>query len=768
MKHVQQRQQIKQLPQEDKWLTLKSVNVLYLEYTFGGTVKDEGIYHSIFISTCKHRMEPITPSPINRRGLAGPSPNYGSTSQTESTITQSSSAVGIQLDSESESNENINVLDENFTSVSQYHKLSYYLPCSSWVGKYNRMKFLHDIIAGLSLASFQIPLSISYATSLAHTDPLSGLYSLGITPFVYAIFGSVPSMIVGPEAAISLVIGQAVETLVAHREDITSIQIITVTTFLAGLSLLIVGILRLGFLGTVLSRALLRGFIGSVGFVMILNSLISELKLNQTIIDVAEHYHTPFQKILFLVKYGPTNYHKPTITLSLIVFVVLLVLRSFKKRYIVRYKWIVFLPEILLVIIIVTFFSYQYDFKRKYGISVVGQFNSQGFEHLNNPVSKANRSLLPILGHLAVITATLGFFESITASKALGGIDNTVVSSNRELIALGLMNIIGSAFGVLPSFGGYGRSKINLKSGAETVVAGVCMGIITILTAKYFLPVIHYIPNCVLSVITTLVGLTLLEDIPKDVLFHIRCRGYNELFVFLLTILTTFFYSVELGICIGCLYSVVTIIKHSAKSRIQILAKVEGVNQFTNVIDYMDIYEGQDVNIEHIEGCLLVKIPEPLTFTNTEDMKERLDRVKRFGAPDAHPGSKEISRENIEYVIFDLHGLTYLDSSAAQILFEIIKTYQEDGSFVFFARVPRKKSLRHLLRESGILNLLETNMKRVAEVLPSCPISRSSYFISVEDAFMLIGRVRQVPHQYGQVEYDGSTVSKTLINSNLV
>lgn len=705
---------------------------------------------------------------LNQRHLSGSPQNYGSTSQNVLPNTQSTNSFGNQSDSVFESSENFSVQDETFNTISRYDMLAYYLPCSSWIGEYSWIKFLHDFIAGLSLASFQIPLSISYATSLAHTDPLSGLYSLGITPFVYAIFGSVPSMIVGPEAAISLVIGQTVETLVAHREDITSIQIITVTTFLAGLSLLIIGILRLGFLGTILSRALLRGFISSVGFVMIFNSLISELKLNKILRDAPEHYHTPFQKILFLIKYGRTNYHKPTLTLSLIVFTVLLTVRSFKKRYTGRYKWIIFLPEILLVIIVVTIFSYQYDFQKRYGISVVGEFSGQGFDHLKNPVSTDNRPMFSLLGQLSVITATLGFFESITASKALGGIDNSIVSSNRELIALGLMNMVGSTFGVLPSFGGYGRSKINLKSGAKTVVSGVCMGVITLLTAKYFLPVIHYIPNCVLSVITTLVGLTLLEDIPQDILFHIRCHGFNELIVFLLTVITTLFYSVELGICVGCLYSVITIIKHSAKSRIQILTKVEGINKFINVDDYMHFYEEGHVTVEQVEGCLLIKIPEPLTFTNTEDLKERLDRVKRFGTPNAHPGSKEIARENIDYVIFDLHGMTFLDSSAAQILYEIVKAYQEDGTFVFLARVPRKNDIRRLLKESGILELLEFNINRVMKMLYNRTTANALYFRSVEDALVMVGRIKQEPHEYGQMGDNSSVMSKTLMNSNLV
>lgn len=92
-------------------------------------------------------------------------------------------------------------------------------------------------------------MSLSYATTLAHVPVISGLYSLGIAPFVYLIFGSVPQMVVGPEAPISLVVGQAIEPLLHHmkKKHLDPLDYVSVITFLSGASLLGFGIGRLGF-----------------------------------------------------------------------------------------------------------------------------------------------------------------------------------------------------------------------------------------------------------------------------------------------------------------------------------------------------------------------------------------------------------------------------------------------------------------------------------------------------------------------------------------
>lgn len=670
-------------------------------------------------------------------------------------------------------------LDPNSVGASPtfWDVLPYYLPCFSWLPDYTWVKFGGDLVAGISLASFQIPLALSYATSLAHVEPLCGLYSLAFTPFLYAIFGSVPQMIVGPESAISLVVGQAVEKLTSHNSDLNVMDISVTITFISGGFLFFFGICRFGFLGNVLSRALLRGFISSVGLVMIVNALITELKLNKLLEETTGHYHTPFHKLIFISKYGPENYHKPTAILSFSCFAILMFIRIVKKRLMKKKRWPVFIPEILISIIVLILLSSKLKFKQKYNISIVGDFNTKGFDKLNNPLSKSNRELIPNLMSAGFITAMLGFFESTTASKSLGSAYDLAISSNRELVALGSMNLFASLFGALPSFGGYGRSKINAFSGAQTVMSGAIMGIIVLLTIWFLLSLIRYIPVCILSVVTTIVGISLLEEAPADLRFHISCRGYDELLVFAVTVFTTFFYSVEMGICIGCGYSIISIIKHSAKSRIQILARIENTTQFINSDDYLRNASAQNLpalpDLEELEGCLVVKVPEPLTFTNTEDLKERLNRLERFGSVKVHPGSRGIrTKDSTKYVVFDLNGMTFMDSSAAQIMMEIITSYKRRGVKVFLARVPFDNKIRLRLEASGVTKYVEKTIQK--STLPSIDLVNnnntqpSPYFTTIEDTLNAVDDIELSNANFEFANDEASVFSSTLFNSNLV
>ena len=100
------------------------------------------------------------------------------------------------------------------------------------------------------------------------------------------------------------------------------------------------------------------------------------------------------------------------------------------------------------------------------------------------------------------LIALLGFFESSVAAKALGGgegkagesIQGVSLSPNRELVALGVANIIGGCFMALPGFGGYGRSKVNASTGGRTPMSSIILSLITILCVLFLLPYFYYIP----------------------------------------------------------------------------------------------------------------------------------------------------------------------------------------------------------------------------------------------------------------------------------
>ena len=100
------------------------------------------------------------------------------------------------------------------------------------------------------------------------------------------------------------------------------------------------------------------------------------------------------------------------------------------------------------------------------------------------------------------LIALLGFFESSVAAKALGegamqaedGIQGLAPSANRELVALGVANLVGGCFMALPAFGGYGRSKVNVSTGGRTPVSSILLSLITLLVVLFFLPYLYYLP----------------------------------------------------------------------------------------------------------------------------------------------------------------------------------------------------------------------------------------------------------------------------------
>ena len=186
--------------------------------------------------------------------------------------------------------------------------LAYYIPFLQWITQYKWSFFQGDLVAALTMASFYIPMSLSYASNLGHIPPINGLYSFAFNPFIYALLGTCPQMVVGPEAAGSLLVGTVIRGSVdlghsGDDDDIRHALIAGVVTGIAGAIILIAGLTRLGFLESVLSRPFLRGFISAIGFVISVDQLIPELGLNQ----LAKHdpggvsHGSSAAKIVFLV-----------------------------------------------------------------------------------------------------------------------------------------------------------------------------------------------------------------------------------------------------------------------------------------------------------------------------------------------------------------------------------------------------------------------------------------------------------------------------------
>lgn len=201
-----------------------------------------------------------------------------------------------------------------------------------------------------------------------------------------------------------------------------------------------------------------------------------------------------------------------------------------------------------------------------------------------------------------------------------------------------------------------------------------------------------------LSAMISVVAYSLIEEAPHDIKFFIQIRGWSEMFMMFLIFASTIFYSLPLGISLGVGLSVLSVIRHATKPRIQILGKAPETGQFENAEDHPQ-------GLEFIEGCLIVKIPEPLTFANTGDLKTRLRRLELYGTTTTHPALPRLrSAKHNQNIVFDIHGVTELDGSGAQVLAEIVDDYIERGVRIFFCRVPKVDSpVFRLFEKSGIV-----------------------------------------------------------------
>jgi MFS superfamily sulfate permease-like transporter len=372
-----------------------------------------------------------------------------------------------------------------------------------------------------------------------------------------------------------------------------------------------------------------------------------------------------------------------------------------------RYPTVAYVPDRFLVVVLSAVFTWRFGWDKK-GLEILGHVKSTGsnpfpfhwpfsFTHIKHIQSAMSTSFL---------IALLGFFESSVAAKSLGEgtheLHGVSLSANRELVALGIANLIGGCFMALPAFGGYGRSKVNASTGGKTPMSSIFLSLITLICVLFVLPYFYYLPKGVLSAMISVVAYSLIEECPHDIKFFWKIRGWTELSLMFIIFLSTIFYSLSLGIALGIGLSILALIKHSTKARIQILGKIPGSQErFENA-------ELDPESIEFIEGCLICKIPEPLTFANTGELKTRLRRLEFYGTNAAHPALPRVrAEEHNRNIIFDVHGVTSIDGSGTQVLTEIVEAYVKRGVRVFFCRLPRRRSkVFKKFEMSGIVELV--------------------------------------------------------------
>ncbi|CAH8272634.1 unnamed protein product [Arabidopsis lyrata] len=571
-------------------------------------------------------------------------------------------------------------------------------PIIGWAREYNLRKLRGDVIAGLTIASLCIPQDIGYA-KLANLDPKYGLYSSFVPPLVYAGMGSSRDIAIGPVAVVSLLLGTLCQAVIDPKKNPADyLRLAFTATFFAGIFQAGLGFLRLGFLIDFLSHAAVVGFMGGAAITIALQQLkgflgIKTFTKKTDIISV--------MKSVFKNAEHGWNWQTIVIGASFLTF--LLVTKFIGKRN-RRLFWV---PAIapLISVIISTFFVFitRAD---KQGVQIVKHID-QGINPISAHKIFFSGKYLTEGIRIGGIAGMVALTEAVAIARTFAAMKDYQIDGNKEMIALGTMNVVGSLTSCYIATGSFSRSAVNYMAGVQTAVSNIVMAIVVALTLEFITPLFKYTPNAILAaiIISAVLGLI---DIDAAILIwridkldFLACMG---------AFFGVIFISVEIGLLIAVVISFAKILLQVTRPRTTILGKLPNSNVYRNTLQYPDAAQ--------ISGILIIRVDSAIYFSNSNYVRERASRWVR----EEQENAKEEGRPAIKFVIIEMSPVTDIDTSGIHSIEELLKSLEKQEIQLILANpgpvVIEKLYASKFVEEIGEKNIFLTVGDAVADCVP--------------------------------------------------
>ena len=351
------------------------------------------------------------------------------------------------------------------------------IPAAAWLRAYERAWLRSDLVAGLTAAAVVVPQAMAYA-DIAGLPLAVGLYTALVPLVVYAVMGTSRPLSVTTTSTLAILTAVALHAIAPPGAN-DSVLISTTATlaFLVGGILLVASILRLGIVASFISEPVLVGFKAGVGLVIVVDQVP---KLMGVHFDKGHFFHN----LVSIVDHLPQA-SVATILLALAMLTLQIGLQRFLPR----------VPASLVTVAAGILASSLAGFNRL-GIELVGEVHG-GLPAFVLP----NISLFPHLWPAAVGIALMSFVEMAAAGRAFRGADEPQPEANRELLALGLTNLIGGLFQNMPSGGGTSQTAVNRSAGARSQVAGLVTAVGVVAVLLFLAPLIHLMPQATLAAV---------------------------------------------------------------------------------------------------------------------------------------------------------------------------------------------------------------------------------------------------------------------------
>jgi SulP family sulfate permease len=514
-------------------------------------------------------------------------------------------------------------------------QLSTWLPILSWGQQYNRNTLVSDLLAATIVTVMLIPQGLAYAL-LAGLPPEAGLYASVAPLLLYALFGTSRVLAVGPVAVVSLMTAAAISEQGA-LSGASPWAIAITLAFLSGALLLLMGLLKLGFLANFLSHPVISGFISASGLLI----AASQLK---TIMGVrAEGQH--FFDILSALARQISHTHLLTLAIGVSTIIFLFWVRKGLKPLLQRAGLGPRLADSLakagpVAAIAVTLTLTWWLEWQTQGVKIVGAV-PQGLPPLTLPLW--DLSLLKQLALPALLISIVGFAESVSVGQTLAAKRRQRIEPNQELIALGASNISASLSGGFPVTGGFARSVVNFDAGAQTPAAGIYTAVGIALASLFLTPALYFLPQATLSATIIVAVLSLV-----DLTIFKRTWQYSkaDFAAALSTFLVTLALGVELGLVTGVSVSLTLFLYRTSRPHIAEVGLVPGTEHFRNVLRHSVLINPTLVSL---------RVDESLYFANSKALEDQINQSMA-------------SMPNLQNVVLLCSAINDIDASALESL----------------------------------------------------------------------------------------------------
>lgn len=481
-------------------------------------------------------------------------------------------------------------------------KLGHYLPILDWGRSYNRTTLTNDLVAAAIVTIMLIPQSLAYAM-LAGLPPEIGLYASILPIIAYALFGTSRALAVGPVAVISLMTLTAASNI-ASPGSAEFIAAALVLAFLSGALLIVMGVLRLGFLANLLSHPVVSGFITASGLIIATSQLKSILGIKASGEALPELVRTLAENV--------TEANLPTLVIGVTATAFLFWVRKGLKPLLVQMGMKPRSADLtakagpIAAVAFSTLAVVLLDLEAA-GVKVVGKI-PQSLPPFTVPMFDPD--LWQQLAVPALLLSVIGFVESVSVAQTLAAKKRQRINPDQELIGLGAANVAASFTGGYPVTGGFARSVVNFDAGADTPAAGAFTAVGIAIAALFLTPLLVSLPIATLAATIIVAVLSLVDfKTPRAIWAYSK----PDFAAMAATVLVTLLAGVEPGVIAGVGLSLALFLWRASRPHAAIVGRVPETEHFRNVKRHKVFTDPR---------ILTIRIDESLTYLNARWLEE--------------------------------------------------------------------------------------------------------------------------------------------------